>query len=151
MDLLDWPTITSLGQLNEMLADYIENTYHQSTHSIIKAKPIDKFMGHIDRFRFVPSAQELDYIFLYRCIRKVKKDATISVLTIIYEVPMQYIGEQINVRYDPSSMDKAYIFDETGTCLHTIYPVNRIDNSKTHRKSNVKPVDFSPFTDKQEV
>jgi putative transposase len=151
LNLLDWSTISSLEQLNEMLSDYVENKYHQSIHSVIKAKPIDKFMEHIDRFRFVSSSQELDHIFLYRCVRKVRSDATISIMNIIFEVPMQYIGEHINVRYDPSSPDKAYIFDDDGNCLHTVYPVNRVDNSKIHRKSDVNPVDFSPFSDRQEV
>ena len=67
LNLLDWNSISSIEELNEMLQDYVENTYHQSIHSSIKMKLIDKYIQHIDRIRFVPSKQELDYIFLYRC------------------------------------------------------------------------------------
>ena len=61
-------------------------------------------------------------------------------------VPVQYIGEQIKVRYDPSCMDKAYIFDDNGKCCAIICPVNKIDTAKTIRASTKKSVDFSSFS-----
>ncbi|NMB33589.1 MAG: DDE-type integrase/transposase/recombinase [Clostridium sp.] len=149
MNLLDWRSISSIDQLNELLYDYVENQYHQAIHSSIKAKPIDKYTTHIDRIRFVHSKQELDSVFLYRVTRKVKNDATISISNILYEVPMEFIGEQIKVRYDPSQMDKAYIFDDDGKCLSTVYPVNKIDNSKIIRDRPKDPIDFSPFNLKE--
>ena len=145
LNLLDWNSISSIEELNEMLQDYVENTYHQSIHSSIKIKPIDKYIQHIDRIRFVPSKQELDYIFLYRCDRRVKNDATIPIQNYIFEVPPKYIGERIKVRYDPTSLDSAYIFDDSGSCLCTIYPVNKVSNSKIIRDSAKLSADFSAF------
>ena len=78
---------------------------------------------HIDRIRFVPSKQELDFIFHYRVTRKVKNNATITILNTLFEVPPKYIGEQIKVRYDPTQLDKAYIFDDDGKYIDTIYPI----------------------------
>lgn len=150
LNLLDWNNISSIGELNEMLYDYVENTYHQTIHSSIKVKPIDKYIEHIDRIRFVPSKQELDFMFLYRVTRKVKNDATIPILNIVFEVPSKYIGEQVKVRYDPTSLDKAYIFDDRGNCSDTIYPLNKIDNSKIIRVSSKKFADFSVFNLKEE-
>jgi hypothetical protein len=128
-----------------MLQDYIENTYHQNIHSSIKMKPIDKYVQHVDRIRFVPSKQELDNIFLYRVERKVKNDATIPISNCIFEVPARFIGERIKIRYDSSSLDKAYIFDDSGNCLCSVYPVNKVDNSKVYRDSARKAADFSSF------
>lgn len=145
LNLLDWNSISSIEELNEMLQNYVENIYHQTIHSSIKMKPIDKYIEHIDKIRFVPSKQELDYIFLYRVERRVKNDATIPILNCIFEVPPKYIGERIKVRYDPTSLDKAYIFDDSGSCLCTIYPVNKINNSKVIRDSVKKAADFSSF------
>jgi len=145
LNLLDLSSISSIEQLNELLYDYVENHYHQTVHSAINAKPIDKYTQHIDRIRFVPSKQELDFIFLYRVTRKVKNDATITILNTLFEVPPKYIGEQIKVRYDPTQLDKAYIFDDDGKYIDTIYPVSKIDNSKVIRSKDKNPVDFSPF------
>ena len=103
------------------------------------------------RSKFIPSKQEIDYIFLYRVSRKVKKDSTISIDNILFEVPLSYVAETINVRYDPTSLDKAYIFSEDNLLLDTIYPVKKIDNSRIRREHNFKSVDFSSFNpDKNE-
>lgn len=112
-------------------------------------KPIDNYIQSIDKIRFVPSKQELDYIFLYRVERRVKNDATIPILNYIFEVPPRYIGERIKVRYDPTSLDKAYIFDDSGSCQCIIYPVNKINNSKVIRDSAKKAADFSAFNIKE--
>jgi putative transposase len=145
LNLLNWNSISSIDQLNEMLQEYVEGTYHQTIHSSIKTKPIDKYIQHIDKIRFVSSKQELDYIFLYRVVRRVKNDATVPILNCIFEVPAKYIGEQVKIRYDPSSLDKAYIFNDSGSCIETIYPVNKIDNSKVIRTTAKKSADFSSF------
>lgn len=124
----------------------MEQEYNNRLHTAIKMKPIDKFISHIDHIRFVKSKQELDNIFLYRATRKVKNDATISLNNILFEVPMKYVGERLKLRYDPASLDKAYIFSEDDRLLDTIYPVKKVDNSRVRRRQNVKPVDFSPFS-----
>lgn len=146
LNLLDWTKIASIEELNQKLHSYIENQYHQTIHSTTKAKPIDKYIEHLDKIRFVPSKQELDYIFLYRTTRKIKNDATFSILNIVFEVPAGYIGEQLHIRYDYACLDKAYIFDDAGKCLDTVYPVDRVANSKIPRNPKVKSIDFPIFS-----
>jgi hypothetical protein len=63
-----------------------------------------------------------------------------------FKVPVKYVGDKINVRYDPNSLEKAYIFSDEGKVLETIYPINKIDNSKIIRNQNVKTVDFTPYS-----
>jgi transposase InsO family protein len=147
LNLLDWNSITSLEELNQKLQVYIETQYHQAIHSTIKSKPLDKYMEHIGRIRFIPSKQELDYIFLYRVTRKIKNDSTVSISNILFEVPAKYIGEQVQIRYDPSCLDKAYIFNDSGACLDAVYPVDRIANSRIPRGILTKStLDFSAFS-----
>ncbi len=151
MNVIDWNDFSSLEDLNSSLSKYIEGTYNSKIHSSIDMSPIDKFTQSIDLIKFIPSKQEIDYIFLYRVSRKVKKDSTISIDNILFEVPLSYVAETINVRYDPTSLDKAYIFSEDNLLLDTIYPVKKIDNSRIRREHNFKSVDFSSFNpDKNE-
>ncbi|WP_231968908.1 Mu transposase C-terminal domain-containing protein [Thermoanaerobacterium sp. RBIITD] len=135
----DWQKISSIDELNENLNKYIEGIYHQTVHSSINMKPIEKFIKYTDTMKFINSKEELDNIFLYRVKRRVIKDATVSIEKVKFEVPMQYIGDYVNIRYYPKSLDKAYIFSEDGKLLQTIHPVNKIDNSKIKRKE----IDFS--------
>ena len=90
------------------------------------------------------SNKELNNVFLYRVERKVKNDATVSIDNRIYEVPSKYITNKINIRYDPTSEDEAFIFNENGDKLEKILRVNKIDNSKIKRGS--KKVDFTPYS-----
>jgi transposase InsO family protein len=145
-NVIDWTKFSSLDELNTSLNRYVEDKYNKSIHSSLSESPIDKFVSQMDRIRFISSLKELDYIFLYRVTRRVKNDATISLDKTLFEVPFKYVGDSIFVRYDPTSMDKAYIFSEDGKILDTIYPVRKIDNSKIRRERNVKPVDFSAFS-----
>lgn len=144
MNTTDWLTFESLDNLNVRLARYAEQ-YNHTIHSSIKQKPMDKYTRYVDRLRFIPSKQELEYMFLYRVTRTVKNDATISLNKILFQVPLNYMGEKIHVRYDPTSLDKAYIFTEDGKLTDTIFPINKLENSKVRREQNVKSVDFSPF------
>ncbi len=145
MNVINWNEFSSLDELNKSMSQYVEESYNSKVHSSINMKPIDKFIESIDLIKFIPNKQELDYIFLYRVTRKVKNDATISIQNILFEVPLKYVGESINVRYDPTDMDKAYIFSDDNVLLDTIYPVKKIDNSKIRREHNAKAVDFSSF------
>lgn len=146
MNVINWNDFSSLLELNGSLSKYIEGNYNSTIHSSIKMKPIDKFIEHIESIKFISNKQELDYLFLYRVTRKVKNDATISIQNTLFEVPLRYIGETINVRYDPTDMDKAYIFSERNLMLDSISPVKKIDNSKIRRDQNIKAVDFSAFS-----
>lgn len=145
MNVINWNDFSSLEELNKSLYKYVEENYNSKVHSSINEKPIDKFIRHIDIIRFIPTKQELDYIFLYRVTRVVKKDSTISIQNILFEVPLKYVGESISIRYDPTNMDKAFIFSNDNLLLDTIYPIKKIDNSKIRRANNFKVVDFSSF------
>lgn len=94
----------------------------------------EKFLSNAQNLKFLKSKQELDYMFLYRVTRSVRNDSTISVDNIAYEVPGEYIGCKINIRYDPTNMDKAFIFADNGNLTDTIFQVNKVDNSKVRSK-----------------
>lgn len=145
MSVLDWATFTSLEDLNASLSSYVER-YNNQYHSSIKQKPLDRFLEHASKLKFISSQKELDFAFLYRVERSVKNDATISLNNELFQVPMQFIGQRIHVRYDPTHLSKAYIFSSDGKCLESIVPVKKIDNSKVRRAHNIKPFDFSSFS-----
>lgn len=144
--VIDLLSFNSLDELNDSLTRYVENDYNTRIHSATDATPIDKFLSHIEHLRFISSKQELDYIFLYRVSRKVRNDATISIDTVLFEVPMKYVGDRLSIRYDPTCLDKTYIFSDDGKVMDTVNPLKKIDNSKIRRNQNTKPMDFSCFS-----
>lgn len=148
MAVLDWSTFSSIEDLNASLSSFVER-YNNQYHSSIKKKPLDKFLENVDSLKFIHSQKELDFTFLFRVERCVKNDATISLNNDLYQVPMQFIGQRIHIRFDPTTPAKAYIFSSNGKCIESISHVNKIDNSSICRAQNVKPLDFSSFSANQ--
>lgn len=144
MNSINWNDFKSIDALNESLNIYV-NSYNNNIHSSTKQSPIEKYMDGINKIRFVSSRKELDYLFLYKVQRTVKNDSTVSIGTRIFEVPLKYVREKINIRYDPSSIETAYIFSDDGKLIDTIFPVKKIDNSKVRRNTDSNPIDFSAF------
>lgn len=146
MNIMDWNKIASIYELNEMFNSFLELNYNNQIHSSIKMKPMDKFMEYINNIKFINSKETLDNIFLHRVTRKVKNDATISLNSMLFEAPQQYINQNINIRYEATNLEKAYIFDKTEKLIHTIYPVKKVDNSKIKRTS----INFSEFKNQED-
>ncbi len=94
--------------------------------------------------RFVPSVESLERVFLHETIRKVKKDATISLLNRVYEVPQPLIGQSVSVRFDPEDTSKVYVKMGEPPSLVAVYPVRPVDNSKIIRRQNQRrAIDYS--------
>jgi len=90
----DWEKVTSLYDLNASFQEYIENHYNKKIHSAINQTPMDKYLSNIDNIKFMKSTEELDNVFLHRLSRNVKKDATISIDKVFFEVPQKYLNYQ---------------------------------------------------------
>lgn len=127
MSSINWCDFKSIDILNESLLTYV-NHYNKTFHSSINSTPFDKYMNNIENLKFVSSKSELDNLFLYKVQRTVKNDSTISIKTKLFEVPLNYVREKINIHYDPTSLDKAYIFSKDGKLADTIFPLKKIDN-----------------------
>jgi hypothetical protein len=79
-----------------------------------------------------------------RITRKVNLDATVSIDSISYDAPMQFIRSKVEIRFLPDRMADAYIFFEG---KH--YPIritNRVENGRTKR-NNTHAIDYSKMGD----
>ena len=80
------------------------------------------------------------FSFYNRITRKVRKDSTITIDKVCYDVPMQFISAKVDIRYLPDDMTSAYIlFDDQ---KFPIRQTNRNDNCHTKR-NNLPAIDYS--------
>ena len=135
---VDWNDFSSLEQLNIGFNKYLNDKYTNSEHSSIGMTPRNRYIQDMDKIKMIPS-EMLETHFLHRITRKVSNDATIQLHSKYFEVPQKYIGQRINVRYLPSDIDKAFVFNQDNVLTDTIYPLKRVDNSKIKRNS----IDYS--------
>ena len=94
-----------------MLRDYIR-TYNTTIHGGIGCTPFERYQKTKDSVRIPESREWLDECFLNRIYRKVRHDATISINNSCYDVPMQFIGAKVEVRFRPNDMTSAFILSD---------------------------------------
>jgi len=138
MNGLDWSQFNDLNSLNHTLFEFVNEKYNNREHSVIKTTPKNRWLVDAGLVRHLPQ-DVIEDSFLHRVNRKVNADATIRIESIVFEVPPQYIGHTINIRYSPGDLSTAYIFNDKNIAMHTVSPLRRVDNSKVKRKT----IDYS--------
>ena len=136
---LDMESIQSLAQFNGMLKDYMRD-YNTTFHRGIDTIPLVRYQASKDHPCKPESRQWLDDCFYNRITRKVRKDSTISIDKVCYDVPMQFISAKVEVRYLPDDMTSAYILFEGEK--FPIRQTSRNDNCHT-RRNNPPAIDYS--------
>ncbi|MEF9940645.1 MAG: DDE-type integrase/transposase/recombinase [Lachnospiraceae bacterium] len=144
---LDIASISSLAEFNSLLKDYMRS-YNTTFHTGIDCTPFSRYQDTKAHSRTPQSRDWLDECFLNRVTRKVNKDSTVSINKVSFDVPMQFISMKVDVRYQPSDMDTAFILYEG---KH--YPLLRTDkNANCHTKrNNVPAIDYSKLGGKSDV
>ncbi len=135
---LDISSITSLSQFNDMLRDYMRS-YNTTFHRGIDGIPLERYEASKDHPRKPQSREWLDDCFYNRISRKVRKDSTISIDKISYDVPMQFISAKVDIRFLPDDIDSAFILFENQR-----FPIRRTNrNENCHTKRNNTAIDYS--------
>lgn len=137
---LDIGRITSLTQFDEMLKDYMR-TYNTTFHRGINETPMDRFQNSKNHPRNPESRDWLNDCFYNRITRKVRKDSTITIDNICYDVPMQFISAKVDIRFLPDDMDSVYILMDG--VKFPLRQTNRNENCHTKRNNAIAPIDYS--------
>ena len=136
---LDIDAISSLAQFNGLLRDYIRS-YNTKFHRGINGVPLDRYEASKAHPRKPESRQWLDDCFYNRITRKVRKDSTVTIDGVCYDVPMQFISAKVDIRFQPDDMTSAFILLDDQK--FPIRQTNRNENCHTKR-NNLPGIDYS--------
>lgn len=135
---LDIESIHSLDEFNRLFQEYLRS-YNLSPHSGIGTSPYERYRASKDAVRPPQSAGWLEECFLNRISRKVRRDATVSIDKVLFDVPMQFIGQTVDIRFRPGEMDSAAIFYDGSQ-----FPIRPTDKNENCRTKRINPViDYS--------
>lgn len=135
---LDTNPPKSLEELNKRFWEWLENDYHRKVHSAHDMCPLDVFLAQASSVRMVADPSILDSLFWKREYRKVKHDATITLLNNLFEVPASYVGQRIEIRYDPLAPETVHIYyNDHSVCVAKL--VSLIDNAHVKRQRKDQP------------
>lgn len=104
--------------------------YNKRVHSSIGMAPIERFMDDLKGVR--PAPPELPKVFRKRIDRKVSLARTISLEGMLFEVPLGYSGQKIELRYLDLTGIEAF---HDGRSIGFLKPVDLVGNSRAHRMS----------------
>src|SRR3990167_8557342 len=101
---IDINKIASLDELNSRLWAWLEQIYHQRTHTGLDGQaPIDRWRQDLIHVRPLTAymANKIDDIFCHRFVRSVRKDGTVSWNGMHFEVSYNLSGEKVTLVVDP--------------------------------------------------
>jgi len=140
---LDVAQVRSLDEFNRELTEVVRQ-HNLTVNSSTNQTPMDRFLTTRGNIRTPMSEQWLDECFMNRVMRKVKNDSTLSIETVQFDAPMQFMRQTVEVRFLPDRLSEAYIFDNG---KH--FPLKLTDkqaNSRAKRES-WPTVDYSKVGD----
>jgi hypothetical protein len=144
---LDVENIHSLEEFNVLLNDAIR-VHNNTVNSSINQSPMDRYLTAEKVSLPPPSDEWMDEAFLNREIRKVHKDATLSLKPYIFDAPRQFIGQTVEVRFLPDEWENAYIMYDGQK-----YPLrltNKNDNAHVKRDNPKYKIDYSKVEDNKD-
>ena len=126
------PHLQSLEILQDRFEIWLRDDYHLRRHGGIGVKPLDRFLAGAEATLISRlSAPELDHAFMGRLLRVVRNDATVKLGGVFYEVPPEFIGHQVELRF-PVGRPAALILYRDDHPVGPVQPVDAVDNARFH-------------------
>jgi putative transposase len=126
--------LASLEALNEHFEHWLREDYHLRRHGGIDMKPLDRFLAGAEQTlirRMGP--EEIDHAFMGRITRFVRNDSTVKVDGIFYEVPPEFVGARVDLRF-PIGRPEELILYRDDRPVTPIRPVDVVDNARFHAR-----------------
>ena len=141
-DGLDASVLTSLDSLNQAFQRWLEQDYNNKPHSAIGMSPMQFYLSQQSSLRMIDDPAMLEPLFMRREHRRVHHDSTISVRRLLYEAPPRFIGQSVEVRFDPADMHEVFIYEQ-GKQVARLTPVNLAENAIAKRDNTLRLSSFS--------
>jgi len=132
----------TLHELNEALDLWLNNVYHQRTHTATGQTPFNRFTSHMECLR--PAPQNLKDHFRIQARRRVARDRTVTLNGRLYEAPVSLIGRHIAVLYHENQPHQVEVLYKNRS-YGFLSPVNLYINARVKRnKSKGTYLESSP-------
>lgn len=134
----------SIDAINRRLWAYVEGEYQQNPHrSLGNQTPADVWAQLADEVRYPDGDCDLDDLCLWEAKRKVRRDRTVSLNGVAYEVDAILVDQTVTLRYDPERPDKPIVVVHNGIAMHEAKPVDVHANCFVKRNPDEDGVRFA--------
>jgi transposase InsO family protein len=126
--------LANLETLNRQFARWVEDEYHDTVHSTLGMKPVDRFALDLERVKFLAPGQANDELFYSEDTRTVKADNTFSFAGRRYEAPRDVRSREVIVRHDPLDAAAPLVVYLGADRMGEARPLNPIANDRASTK-----------------
>jgi Mu transposase, C-terminal len=119
----------SLEELNGRLADWLQTVYHVRHHEGIGMSPVERFARGSAQVRPLDPHLDLERLFYAQAFRVVRKDGTVRINNILFEVDLALRGLEVRLRFEPWSLARVEV-DYRGQSFGLARRVDRHLNSQ---------------------
>lgn len=131
LPLVDYTQNYSLERFNNLFEQWLDQGYHRKMHLGISSTPLDRYLDDVQQTPIRRIAEnDLELLFYQTYTRTVKNDATVSVDSVLYEVPPKYIGAKVELRHPTGQPTELYLYENEKPVLK-LHPVNPVQNSQS--------------------
>lgn len=127
--------VHDLAELNQRFWRWIETEYHLRPHAALQGQsPAERFLQRAVNLRTADPQTDWEGLFLSRCQRRVRLDATVSLEGVLWEVPVHLRGQAVQLRFDPFTWQRVEVWHQD----HFVARARRCDkqlNAKTYTRS----------------
>lgn len=124
--------LATLAALQLRFDTWLRDDYLLKRHGGLGMKPLDRYLAGAQETLIARlSVEELDQAFMGRIVRVVRNDSTIRVDGRFYEVPPDFIGARVDVRYPVGRPDTLILYRDDKP-LGPIHPVDPAANARFH-------------------
>lgn len=143
----DWNKFNSIEELEINYNEYLYNNYINKIHSELNETPNNVWHNDIkNTVHKTIEKDKLEEIFMHTITRKVSNDRIISFNNVLYEVPYEYVGQEIELRYFVNNEEELWIYDKDKKC-EKCNLLDKKSNSKVIRKNSI---DYSKIINNEE-
>lgn len=140
METIDWNQFLDIDAVNDSFDEYITNRYNSVNHSSLRDQsgnqmtPKQRFLKDSENLKYI-DPETLRKAFYHRKDCKVRTDSTIRLLNKDFEVDSIYMGQTVEVHFNPVDLDEIWVVDNDE--WKPIKQVNKQENAKIKRKKEV--------------
>ena len=107
---IDGQRAQDLEELNHKLSVWIQTVYHTRPHGSTAMAPLTRYQQGVAGIRRLDGEHDLEALFYMRQSRKVRKDGTVRIRRVLYEVDLSLRALTIELRFDPFRMQRVEVW-----------------------------------------
>ncbi len=116
--------LLTLDALENLIRDFLLNTYHRKIHPALKKTPIESWEENSFLPQLPESYEQLDLLLLTVAKSRKVRNVGISFSGLNYQSPLlaAYVGDPVLIRYDPRDISEIRIFHDDKFLCNAICP-----------------------------